>query len=298
MRHVSMRQREALTFLLFVAPSVLGFVAFTAMPVVASLALSLTDYDMILAPRFVATANYRELLRDRLFYVALYNTSYLVFFAVPLSMALAFAQALLLSQGVRGLGVYRTAFFLPSIVPVVVSGTLLLYLLQPQWGPLNSFLRFIGVPTPGWLASARWAKPALVLLMLWQCGVPMIVYLGGLQDVPVELYESARIDGASLWDQIQDVTLPLMTPTIFFTLVMSVINTFQVFSIVYVVTDGMGGPANSTLVYLLYLYRQAYVFFRMGSASAMAWILFVIILTLTVIQFRSAPLWVYYEVER
>lgn len=296
--HLGMRQREAISFYLFITPWAVGFMVFVAAPILASLGLSLTSYDIILQPRYVGLANYRELWRDPLFFTALYNTVYLVFYAVPLSMVVSFAIALILNQRVRGISFYRTTFFLPSIVPMVASGMLWLYLLQPQWGVLNGLLTAVGLPAPGWLASEVWSKPALILVMGWGSGATVLIYLAGLQDVPQELHEAARIDGANAWERLRDITIPLMTPTIFFTLVMNVIHIFQVFSVVYVVTDGMGGPLNSTLVYLLYLYRQAFVFLRMGYASAMAWVLFVIILGLTLVQFRTAPLWVYYEVER
>lgn len=293
-----MRRQEALSFYLFIAPWALGFLAFVAGPIVASMGLSLTDYDIVLSPRFAGLANYKELVRDPLFYKALYNTVYLVFYAVPLGMIVAFALALLLNQRVSGIAAYRTAFYMPSIVPMVASGMVWMWLLHPQLGLVNGVLRSLGVPPPGWMASEAWAKPALILIMLWGCGSTMVIYLAGLQNVPQVLYEAATIDGANAWNRFRYVTLPVVSPTIFFTLVMNVIGTFQVFSVVYVVTDGMGGPVNSTLVYLLYLYRTAFVFFRMGYASAMAWILFIIILTLTLIQFRTAPLWVHYEVER
>jgi len=297
-RHIGQREREALDFYLFIAPWALGFLAFVALPLLSSLFLSLTDYDIVFSPRYVGLANDGELFQDPLFYVALFNTNYLVFYVVPLTMMLAFATALLLNQGARAIGIYRTAFFLPSMVPMVASGMLWLYLLQPQWGLVNGWLISLGLPCPGWLASEVWSKPALVLLMLWNSGTTMIVYLAGLQDIPHDLREAATIDGANTWERLRYITVPLMTPTIFFSLVMNIISTFQVFSVVFVLTDGMGGPVNSTLVYLLYLYRNAFVFFRMGYASAMAWILFLIILVLTLVQFRSAPLWVYYEIER
>jgi len=296
-RHLGMRQKEALNFYLFIAPWALGFLLFVAGPILASLAFSFTRYDIILSPKFVGLGNFRELFQDPLFFKSLYNTVYMVVLAVPLGIVTAFSLALLLNQKVRGMAAYRTAYYMPSIVPTVASSVLWLFLLQPQWGPINSVLELFGLDPPTWLASEIWSKPALIMVMVWGCGGTMIIYLAGLQDVPQSLYEAAEIDGAGGWAKFLHVTLPLMTPTIFFTLVMSIIGTFQVFSIVFVMTDGMGGPVNSTLMYLVYLYRNAFSFFRMGYASAMAWILFVIILALTLIQFKSAPLWVHYEVE-
>ncbi|MHB0855933.1 MAG: carbohydrate ABC transporter permease [Anaerolineae bacterium] len=291
------RGRDTLSFYAFISPWALGFLVFTLLPIVASLALSFTNYDMILVPKFRGLANFQELFKDPLFYRSLYNTVYLVFFAVPLGMIVSFTIAMLLNQKVWGMAAYRTAYYMPSVIPIIASAALWMYLLQPQWGLVNGFLKSIGLPGPGWLASEVWSKPALIMLMVWGSGGTMIIYLAGLQDIPESLYEAAHIDGANGWGRFMHITVPLMTPTIFFTLVMSLIGTFQVFSVVFVLTDGMGGPVNSTLVYLVYLYRNAFAFFRMGYASAMAWVLFVIVLVLTLMQFKMASLWVYYEVE-
>lgn len=291
----TLRGREALTFYLFILPWVLGFLIFTVGPIIASFVLSFTEYDIILAPRFVGLGNFRELFNDPLFYTSLYNTLYIVVLAVPLGMVVSFAVALLLNQKVRFMAAYRTAYFMPSIVPAVASAALWLYLLQPQWGLLNGFLEALGIPGPGWLSSTVWSKPAIILLMVWGSGGTMIIYLAGLQDIPQSLYEAAEIDGANGWRKFRHVTLPLMTPSIFFTLVIGIIGAFQVFAIIFVLTDGMGGPLNSTLVYMIYLFRNGFNFFRMGYASAMAWILFLIILALTWVQFKTASKWVYYE---
>lgn len=293
----TMRGQEATTFYLFLLPWIVGFLLFTLGPIVASLALSFTDYDMMLPPSFVGLANFQELFVDELFYTSLTNTLYIVALAVPLGMIASFAIALLLNQKVRGMAAYRTAYFIPSIVPAVASAALWLYLLQPQWGLVNGFLEFFGVTGPGWLSSELWSKPAIILMMVWASGGTMIIYLAGLQDIPQALYEAAEIDGANGGKKFWFITLPLMTPSIFFTLVLGVIGAFQIFAQIFVLTDGMGGPQNSTLVYMIYLYRNGFNFFRMGYASAMAWVLFVIILLLTWLQFRAASRWVYYEAE-
>jgi multiple sugar transport system permease protein len=291
------RGKEALTFYLFITPWAIGFLLFTVGPIIASFALSFMEYDMALPPKFTGLANFKELFGDPLFYRSMANTLYIVAFAVPLGMIAAFAMALLLNQKIRGLAVYRTAYFIPSIVPAVASAALWLYVLQPQWGLLNGFLESIGIPGPAWLASEVWSKPSIIMLMVWASGGTMIIYLAGLQDISKEFYEAAEIDGANSIRKFMHITLPLMTPTIFFTLVMGIIGTFQVFSVIFVLTDGMGGPVNSTLVYLIYIYRNAFNFFRMGYSSAMAWVLFTIILILTILQFRTARYWVFYEVE-
>jgi multiple sugar transport system permease protein len=295
--HRTLLGREAIAFYLFVTPWLLGFLLFTVGPIVASLGLSFTDYDIMLAPAFVGMDNYAEIFADPLFYTSLYNTVYIVFLAVPLGMMAAFGLAMLLNQKVGMMAAYRTAYFIPSIVPAVASAALWLYLLQPQWGLVNGFLEMLGIDGPGWLSSEVWSKPAIILILIWGTGGTMIIYLAGLQDIPVSLYEAAEIDGANDWAKFRHVTLPLMTPVIFFTLILGVIGTFQIFAQIFVLTDGMGGPQNSTLVYVMYLYRNAFNFFRMGYASAMAWILFVLILLLTWVQFKWASRWVYYESE-
>jgi multiple sugar transport system permease protein len=291
------RGKEALSFYLFILPWVLGFIIFTVGPIIASLALSFTQYDMILPPKFLGLDNYVEMLKDPLFYQSMYNTVYIVVLAVPIGLIVSFTIALLLNIKVGGMAAYRTAYYIPSVVPTVASAALWLYLLQPQWGLINGLIGAVGIKGPGWLASEVWSKPSIILMMVWGSGGTMILYLAALQDIPQILYEAAEIDGANWGGKFLHVTLPLVTPTIFFTLVMGVIGSFQVFSAIFVLTDGMGGPVNSTLVYLIYLYRNAFAFFRMGFASAMAWILFIIILVLTVIQFSTASLWVYYEID-
>jgi len=291
----TLRGREALTFYLFITPWIIGFVLFIVGPIIASLGLSFTDYDIMLPPALVGLGNYQEIFADPLFYTSLYNTFYIVILAVPLSMMAAFGLAMLLNQKVGMMAGYRTAYFIPSIVPAVASAALWLYLLQPKWGLVNGFLESFGIPGPGWLASEVWAKPAIILILIWGAGGTMIIYLAGLQDIPVSLYEAAEIDGANDWAKFRNVTLPLMTPVIFFTLILGIIATFQIFSQIFVLTDGMGGPQNSTLVYVMYLYRNAFNFFRMGYASAMAWILFILIATFTFIQWKLQKRWVFYE---
>ena len=293
----TLRGREAISFYLFVLPWVVGFLIFTLGPIIASLIFSFTDYDIMLTPSLIGLANFRELFQDPLFYTSLYNTIYIVLLAVPLGMLVSFTIALLLNQRVRFLAAYRTAYFLPSIVPAVASAALWLYLLQPQWGLVNGFLESVGITGPGWLSSEVWSKPAIIMMMVWAAGNTMIIYLAGLQDIPQSLYEAAAIDGANEWSKFWRITLPLMTPSLFFTLVLGIIGTFQIFAQIFVLTDGMGGPQNSTLVYMIYLYRNGFNFFRMGYASAMAWVLFVLILLLTWLQFKGAQRWVYYEVE-
>ena len=295
-RH-TLRGRETLAFYAFITPWVVGFLIFIVGPLLVSLGLGFTRYDIILPAKWVGLENFRDLFADPLFWTSLGNTIYIVLLAVPLGMVCAFGIALLLNQKVQGMAAYRTGYFIPSIVPAVASAALWLYLLQPQWGLVNGTLDIFGIRGPGWLASTTWSKPSIIMLMVWASGGTMIIYLAGLQDIPESLYEAASIDGANALGKLWHITLPLMTPTIFFTLVMGIIGTFQVFSVVFVLTDGMGGPLNSTLVYLVYVYRNAFVFFRMGYASAMSLILFLIILVLTLLNFRFAGRWVHAEVD-
>ncbi len=290
-----MKGQEAITFYLFILPWAIGFLVFTLGPIIASFALGFMEYDMVNAPIFVGIKNFVELFKDPLFFKSISNTLYIVVLAVPLGLIAAFGMALLLNQKVFAQAAYRTAYYIPSIVPAVATASLWLYVLQPQWGLLNGVIEWFGIPGPGWLASEVWSKPAIIMLMVWGSGGSMVIFLAGLQDISKEYYEAAEIDGANWFYKFLYVTLPLMTPTIFFSLVMGIIGTFQVFSVIFVLTDGMGGPVNSTLVYLIYVFRNAFVFFRMGYASAMAWILFLIILALTIINFRFARFWVHYE---
>lgn len=296
-RPMGFKARESLTFYLFLAPWFLGFILFTIGPIIASAVLSLTKYDIVLPPRFIGINNYRDLFAsDRLFVVSLYNTGYYVLFFVPLQIALSLALALLLNIRVHGIPVYRTLFYIPSIVPAVANSILWIWIFQPQWGLLNYGLSLFGVKGPLWLSSVVWAKPSLIIMSLWGSGGSMIIFLAGLQGIPQHLYEAAQLDGANLWRRFWNVTLPMLTPTTFFVMVLGIIGSFQVFTQAYIMTGG--GPANSTLFYMLYLYRRAFVFQNMGYASAMAWILFVIIFVLTLVQFATARRWVYYEGER
>jgi len=293
----SLRGKEAIAFYIFILPWLIGFVVFTLGPIIASLGLSFVNYDIITPPQFVGLNNFTELFSDQLFYTSMWNTLYIVILAVPLQMITSFLIAVLLNQKVRGLPAYRTAYYIPSIVPAVASAALWLYVLEPEWGLLNGFLSLFGIQGPGWLASEIWSKPSIILLIVWASGGTMIIFLAGLQNIAKEYYEAAEIDGAGALRKFQYITLPLMTPTIFFNLVMGIIGTFQVFSVVFVLTDGMGGPVNSTLVYLIYIYRNAFNYLRMGYASSMAWVLFVIVLILTLIQFQTARFWVVYETD-
>ncbi len=288
--------REAKYFYLFISPWLIGLIVFTAGPIIAAMALSLTDYSVIMDTEFVGLRNYVEMFSlDQLFWTSLGNTVYYTLLSVPLSMLTALCLALLLNQKVKGMAVFRTIFYLPSIVPVVAMAIIWIWMLQPRFGLVNLFLGLFGIRGPEWLGDPRWSKPALILMSLWGSGGSMIIYLAGLQGIPQQLYEAAELDGANVFQRFAHITLPMLTPTLFFTLIMGIIGSFQTFTQAYIMTGG--GPVNSTLFYVLYLYRQAFEYFRMGYASAMAWVLFVVIFVLTLLIVGSGKHWVYYEAD-
>jgi multiple sugar transport system permease protein len=288
--------REARWGIFFVTPWVIGFVIFTLGPVVASLGLSFMDYELISAPTWRGLGNYVELLsRDRLFGLSLYNTVYYTLFSVPLGLLAAFMLALLLNVKLPGMNIYRTVFYLPAVTSGVAVSLLWIWLFNPQFGLINHLLRSIGLPGPGWLVDEAWSKPAFILMSIWGVGGTAVIFLAGLQGVPRSLYEAAEIDGANTLQRFRHVTIPMMTPVIFFNMIVGIIGSFQVFTSAYVMTQG--GPRESTLFYVLYLFRQGFKLLRMGYAASMAWILFIIIIILTLIQLRLSTRWVYYESE-
>jgi len=288
-------RRAVLTGLMFVSPWLIGFLIFTLYPVIASGYLSFTDYRVLAPPRWVGMANYHSLVIDHDYFLpSLWDTIFM-FLELPLSLIMGLALALLLDQKLRGIAVYRTLFYLPSIVPVVSSAVLWMWVLNPEHGLINSVLHSMHIPGPAWLASPAWAKPAMILMDLWGVGGGMVIYLAALQGVPTSLYEAADLDGANGWKKIRYVTIPSISPVIFFNLIMGVIGTFQYFTQTYIMTNG--GPNNSTLFYAIYLYQNAFQYFRMGTACAMAWILFLITLVATFVVFKSSARWVYYEGE-
>jgi multiple sugar transport system permease protein len=285
---------EELQFYLFISPWLLGFIFFTGGPIIISMALSFTDWSVLKAPEFVGLANYTTMLgSDMFFRKALWNTVYYTVVGISLGMTLAFLVAVLLNQKLRGITLFRTFFYLPSLVTGVAVAVLWSWLLNPQFGLINHALSIFGIEGPEWLFNTKTAMPAMIVMSLWGIGGTMLIYLAGLQGIPEHLYEAAEIDGAGTFQKFRSVTVPLMTPVIFFNMIVGVIASFQVFTQFYVMTNG--GPANATLVYVLYLYRNAFEYFKMGYASALAWVLFFIILLLTVIQFGLANRWVYYE---
>jgi multiple sugar transport system permease protein len=273
--------------LLFCLPWLIGLSVFTAYPVFASLFYSFCDYSVLQSPVWAGTENYRRMAHDSVFWLSLRNTFVFALMSLPLGTVVALSLALLLNTEVRGMPVFRTIFYLPSIVPLVANAMLWLWIFNGQFGLLNWALRpafhLFGATPPAWLGDPRWAKPALALMSAWGVGNSMIIYLAGLQNVPKELYEAAEIDGARTWRKFWHITLPLISPVLYFNLVMGIIGTLQQFTTVYAISGSAdGNPARSTLFYALYLFSTAFYDLRMGYASAMAWVLFLIIVALTI----------------
>jgi len=293
---VNSRERRNLrTGLLFVSPWIVGFFMFTLYPVAASLFFSCCDYDVLSAPIWVGGMNYRDLAVDRVFWQSLNNTLLFSLLSLPLGMILALLLAILLNQPVRGRGAFRAIFFLPSLVPLVAGAMVWLWILNGRLGLLNQFLGMLGVQhPPQWMSDPLWTKPALVLMSLWGVGNSVVIYLASLQDVPRSLYEAAEIDGASAWMRLRHVTLPMISPVIYFNLIIGIIGTLQTFASAYVLFNG-GGPGRSALFYAVYLYQNAFEFRQMGYACAMAWLLFLLILGLTWLATRATRKHVFYQ---
>jgi len=296
-------REEAVAGYLFASPWLIGFLVFTIGPIIASVIFSFCDYDVLHAARWVGLHNYHDLLTDDWQYMskALYNVGFLALFGLPLGLITGLAIAMLLNTKVGGMTWYRTIYYLPSIVPVVANAILWIWVLNPEYGLVNAAWKatlshWFNVATPGWLTSEIWAKPGLIFMGLWGAGGGMILWLAGLQGVPQHLYEAADIDGANWWSRFWNVTLPMLTPYLFFNLIMGTIGVLQTFDNVYIMTGG--GPADATSVPVFYLFNNAFTYFKMGYASAIAWLLFIIILALTLVQLKLAPRWVHYEAEK
>ena len=277
----------------FIAPWLIGFLLFTAGPFLASIYFSFTRYNVVTPPVWVGTANYEALFQqDPLFWKSLGVTFRYALVAVPLGVVIAVIMALFLNLNIKGIAVYRTIFFLPSIVPTVATSMIFLWILNPQIGLINGLLRSFGIIGPAWLADPNWAPWTLVFMALWGVGGSMVIYLAGLKDIPTYLYEAAILDGATAYRRMRLITLPLLTPVIFFNVVMGCIGAFQTFTQAFILTQG--GPEDSTQFYALYLFNRAWRYGDMGYASAMAWNLFAIVAVVTSLLFRSQKRWVHY----
>jgi multiple sugar transport system permease protein len=292
---LNLERREALEGCICLAPWAIGFLLWIAGPMVASLVLSLTEYDLFHPPTFVGLANYRRaFFEDSLFWGSLGRTFYYAAIAVPLGIIGSLLAALLLNQKLQGSSVYRTLYFLPHLTPAVAAALLWVWVLQPEYGLVNYLLGLVGIQGPAWFGSKEWAIPSIMLISLWTGigGNRMMIFLAGLQAVPQELIDAAEVDGANTWQRFRHVTLPMISPTIFFNLVLGIIGALQVFTIAFIATKG--GPAYATWFYALHIYQEAFQYFNMGYASALAWIFFIVMFVFTLIQVRASARWVFY----
>src|SRR3989440_4245400 len=286
-------RRDVLRGLAFISPWLLGFLVFTLYPIIASLYYSFCEYRVLTPPHWVGIRNYVELFSDHDYFLpSLANTAFM-FIELPIAVVLSVGIALLLNQKLKGMAFFRTLYYLPSVVPTVATAVLWLWLLNPEYGLINKTLSALHLPTTEWLQSPVWSKPSFILLDLWTVGGGVVIYLAALQGVPLHLYEAAQIDGASAWRRTWHITLPAISPVIFFNLILGVIGTFQYFTQTFLMTGNQtnippGGPANSTLFYALYLFQNAFSYFRMGYAAAMAWVLFILTLIATLIIFKTS----------
>lgn len=308
-REAAATRRALIKAALFASPWIIGFLCFTLYPALTSLYYSFTHYDLINPPRWVGLANYQYLFtQDMDFRNALGNTLYMAIIGVPLGLLVAFGAAMLLNTGVRGMAFWRTAYFLPTLMPPVAATILWLWIFNPQVGVVNTVFSLFHANSPGWFTDPDWSKPALIMLGLWQIGTTTIIYLAGLQNVPKELYEAAELDGAGPWAKVRYVTVPMVSSVTLFNLIIGVIGMFQYFTNAFIVgvssgggsssgvaQGGSGAPAGSLLFYAVYLYNQAFGYLHMGYASAMAWVLLTLILVVTLIILRSSSRWTYYE---
>lgn len=295
-RRFNYKTKEGLQGYLFILPWIIGFIVFTAGPLLFSFAASFTNYNVTSQMDFVGLSNYEKLFSgDQLFWTSLYNTLYYVLFSVPLTTVGAILLSALLNRDIPGMRLFRTIYYLPAVLSGVGVYLLWMQLLEPGTGMVNTILAWFGIAGPNWLFDPDWTKPALIFMKLWSVGGGMLLYLASMQGISKSLYEAAEIDGANAWQQFTRITIPMITPVIFFDIVTSLIGGFQIFQEAYVMSNGEGGPVNSMLFYNLYMWKKAFEAFDMGYAMAMSWILFVIVFALTIVNLKLAPKWVHYE---
>ncbi|MEJ5197302.1 MAG: sugar ABC transporter permease [Anaerolineae bacterium] len=288
-----LKLREWAAGYLFAAPFIVGFLAFTAFPMLYSIWLSFNKWDLLTPPRFVGLQNFIKMIGDPRANLSLYNSAYYTVFAVPIQLVISFSLALALTQKLRFRDVYRAGFYLPIIVPLVASAVVWQRVFHYEYGILNEVLSWVGIPPQKWLFDVNLAKPAFIFMSFWMIGRQMVIFIAGLGNIPQSLYEAASIDGAGTFRRLLHITIPMMTPLIFYNMVIAIINSFQTFIPAKIMTDG--GPENATLFVVLNIWQQGFQFFNMGYASALAWELFVIIVGFTIAQFYLSNKWVYYE---
>lgn len=294
-------RRDMAWGLIFITPWIIGFLLFNVYPTLASFYYSFTDKSLVKPEQLLGFANYIDLFKnDDLFGKAIYNTFYMVVIGVPFSIIFAFVTALVLNMKVRGIAIYRTFYYLPVVVPPVAGVLLWLWILNPQYGILNFLLQTVGLRSPAWFADPSWSKPGVILMGLWSVGASTVLYLAALQNVPKEYYELAMLDGANWVQRTFGITIPLVSPVTLFILITGVIGAFQIFTQSYIISGTGGGadgaPCYSLLYYAVYIYRQGFIYLKMGYASAMAWILFLIILFITFILLRTSNIWTHYDI--
>jgi multiple sugar transport system permease protein len=286
--------RRTITGYIFIGPFILGVLFWVLIPGLTAIWLVFQDWNMITPAKYVGLDNItRMFFKDKLFWQSLKVTTIYTLVSVPLGLVISLALALLINIKVRGLAVFRTIYYMPSIMPAVAGAVLWAWILNTDFGLLNALLQAVGLPKIGWLQETEWALPALILMSLWNVGAAMIIFLAGLQGISEVFYEAAKIDGAGRWVQLRYITIPLLSPVIFFNLIIGIINSFQVFTAGYLITNG--GPQNSTLFYVLYLYRVGFEHLNMGYAAALSWVLFFIIMIMTVIIFKTVGRTIYYD---
>jgi multiple sugar transport system permease protein len=291
-----LRRQETRAGLLFILPWLIALLVFSAYPVLATFYLSFTDYNILQPPSWIGLDNYQKIFADdTAFWTAARNSAVYALISVPLKIVIAFGLAMLLNMGVRGIGVYRTVFYLPTLVPPIAATIVFILLFSPVGGPINTILSWVGISAPDWFNDPNWAMPALIVLGIWPLGVETLAFLAGLKEIPQDLLDAASIDGAVGWQRLRHVILPLISPVILFNLVIGVIYSFQVFTQALVIGGQNGSPLESTLMFLVLIYRNAFRYFAMGYAAALSVILFVVVLLLTLLIFRTARSWVHYE---
>ncbi|GAB4317361.1 carbohydrate ABC transporter permease [Pseudothermotoga elfii] len=295
---VMRRRKKNIAGYLFILPWLIGFCLFTAGPILFSIFLSFHEWHIFDKMKWIGIENYKKLFADPLFYHSLKVTFYYAAISVPAGLVVGLFLAVLLYQKVKGTSVFRTIFYIPSIVPVVATATLWIWIYNPEYGILNFLLAKIGVRGPDWLYSTKWVVPAIAFMNAWTAGPNMIIYLASLEDIPKVYWDAAKVDGANSWQRFWHITIPFLSPTTFFLLITNVMGALQTFAQAYIMGGGgrgFGAPANASLFYCLYLYEQGWSWFNMGYASSLSWVLTLIIFTLTLIIFKTSNKWVYYE---
>lgn len=296
-RSSGLRSKETFQFYLYISPWIIGFLVFFLYPLLSSLYYSFTRYEIGGRPVWIGIRNYVEMFTDPRYLNSIKVTFIFALVSVPLITIVSLGLALILSQNLRGINIFRSIYFMPSVMPMVAVSLTFFYVLRPETGPLAGLLSIFGIEGPRWLGEPKWALPALIIIYVWLVfGGQMVIYMAGIKGIPADLYEVAEIDGAGPWEKFLNVTVPMLTPTIFLNLVLGIIGAMQIFDIPYVMTEG--GPADATRTYMIHLYNRGWVEIQMGSGSAMGWILFLIIMAITLLVVRSSQAWVYYEGER